>query len=128
MVAARYTVAFILLTSNISAIYDGIDNDAFSVSFSFDGVSHHLLNPITQAHVEAIGPAAFTLINSLPVFIVQGLLCFEMIHISGSVVIGLLLVILILSPGLLQIVGNVISLYRASNLSDGGPEGSDHVK
>lgn len=35
MIAAGYAVAFILLTSNISAIYDGIDDDVFSVSFCF---------------------------------------------------------------------------------------------
>lgn len=33
MVAAGYAVAFILLTSNISAIYDAIDDDVFLVSY-----------------------------------------------------------------------------------------------
>jgi len=106
MVAAGYTVAFILLTSNISAIYDGIDNDVFS------------------AHVEAIGPAAFTLINSLPVFIVQGLLCLEVVKISGSAVVGSFLMILVLSPGLLHISGNAISVYQSSYLDEDGPDDS----
>ena len=71
MGAAGSTVTFILLTSNISAIYDGIDNDIFLVSFHLSqSVSCHSQNPIPQAHVEAIGPAAFTLISSLPAFIV----------------------------------------------------------
>jgi len=35
MVAAGYVIAFILLTTNISVLYDGIDGDAFSVTFCF---------------------------------------------------------------------------------------------
>ena len=35
MVAAGYVVAFILLTVNISSLYDGIDADAFQVKFVF---------------------------------------------------------------------------------------------
>jgi hypothetical protein len=88
----------------------------------------NLLNPVAQTHVEAIGPAAFTLINSLPVFVVQGMLCFEMINISRSAVIGFLLVILVSSPGLLQMIGNAVFLYQASRSNDGESEGSEHVK
>jgi hypothetical protein len=99
-----------------------------SVFHSYHKGSHHSRNPIAQAHVEAIGPAAFSLINSLPVFIVRGLLCFEMVKISPSAMVGLLLVILILSPGLLQILGEAITLYQASHMNEDSLEGSNQVK
>jgi hypothetical protein len=123
MVAAGYAVAFILLTSNISSMYNGIDNDVFAVTLSpYLYTSCHLT--IIQAHVEAIGPATFTLINSLPIITVQGLLCFEIVNTSGSAVLGLSLVVLVLSPGLLQIAGNALLLYQELDLN---PEDNDHA-
>jgi hypothetical protein len=56
------------------------------------------------------------------------MLCFEMVNISGPVVIGLLLVILALSPGLLHIIGNTILLYQASYSNKSGPETSEYGK
>jgi hypothetical protein len=72
---------------------------------------------MVQAHVEAVGPATFTLINSLPIIVAQGLLCFELVNTSGSAVLGLFLVVLVLSPGLLQIAGNAFLLYQGSHLN-----------
>jgi len=71
-----------------------------------------------------VGPATFTLLNLLPIIIAHGLLCFEMVKASGSAVVGLLLVVLVLSPGLLQVLGNALSLYQASSLDDGCPGGN----
>jgi len=59
-----------------------------------------------------VGPAIFTLINTLPGIAVTTLLCGEMILASESPASGALQVLLALSPGLLQVLGETLLLYR----------------
>ena len=65
-----------------------------------------------KARVGAVGPAIFTLINTLPGIAVTTLLCGEMILASESPASGALQVLLALSPGLFQVFVETLLLYR----------------
>jgi len=79
-----WIITLILLTVNICSMYDGMDDETF------------------QARVHAVGPAIFTLINSLPGLAAVTLLCREMNLASELPTAGALQTLLALSPGLLQ--------------------------
>ena len=78
-----------------------------------------------KAHVGAVGPAIFTLINTLPGIAVTTLLYGEMILTSESPASSALQVLLALLPGLFQVLWETLLLYRkpfAVTLST-GPSG-----
>ena len=70
-----------------------------------------------QARVGAVGPAVFTLINSLPRIAAATLLCKEIVLASESPVSAALQIVLALSPWLLQMLGGALLLHR-KNLAD----------
>jgi len=85
-------------------MYDGIDDETF------------------QARVDAVGPAVFTLIISLPGIAAATLLCREIVLASESSVSGAFQIVLALSPWLLQMLGGALLLHR-KNLADATSSG-----
>ena len=69
---------------------------------------------MSKARVDAVGPATFTLINILPGFAVTTLLFREMIFNTESPAAGIMQALLALSPGILQVIGEGMLLYRTS--------------
>jgi hypothetical protein len=97
-------------------MYDGMDISTFQVS---PNRSSALLIPSNKdlrlkAHVNAVGPAIFTIIHTFPGFAVTILLCKEMIVTSESFAMGALQVVLAFLPGLLQVLWEALLLYRKS--------------
>jgi len=96
LMAASWTGALILLTHNISSLYDSIDSETF------------------KAHVDAMGPAVFTIVSTTPGFAVTAMLSAELIIRSASPVVGVLQVVLALLPGLLPTIGEALSIFWQS--------------
>jgi len=93
MIAAGWTGALVLLTYNICSMYDYMDNEAF------------------KAHIDAMGPAFFTVVSITPAVAVTALLSAELIIRSESPVLGVLQVIFALLPGLLPAIGEALSQF-----------------
>ncbi|KAF8998000.1 hypothetical protein BDQ17DRAFT_1329040 [Cyathus striatus] len=80
--ATALSIGAILFTGRLSLSFDGIPPELFMGS-----------NPILlQYHVKAVGPHIYTFIVMLPGFTLQAMLLYEIITLSGSTVLSVVVV------------------------------------